>query len=293
MVSEMSTVRQATADFRKYAADYARDGAVVVRGALGERELALVERAFEQVLNDRRTATDRLDDENASGLSIAGYSVEDPAFRDVMEHTALADIASGVFGGGPVWYVGNQLLLKRGGKNQRTYWHQDSAYEPYGGAKNAVLWVTLESLAAANALEVVRGTHTGATYNVLYAADRAGGKSGAYDESVWNAPVIPDIDAERDKWDIFSTATNRGDVLVFHENSIHGGAPTFPGQTRRTLSFRMAGDDVVYTPRPPMKDRSVEEMSKRLQGARFHQAFEGLEPGEPISHGLNLRQVRS
>jgi len=80
--------------------------------------------------------------------------------------------------------------------------------------------------------------------------------------------------------------------LVFHENSIHGGAPTFPGQLRRTMSFRMAGDDVLYTPRPRMKSEKIADYYTRTLGHRYHKAFEGLSAGEPLSRGPNIRQVR-
>jgi ectoine hydroxylase-related dioxygenase (phytanoyl-CoA dioxygenase family) len=290
----MAARRGTSRDFRTYAADYQRDGVVIVRNALTAPELALVEKAFHHVLSDTGAFIERLyETDEATTIEAPGYYFDDAPFRDVMEKTRLGDIASGIFGGGPVWYVGDQLWMKRGGHAHRTIWHQDSAYEPYSGFKSAVLWVPLESLAGENVLEVVKGSHVGPTYNGSHTTGRNDEVTGIYDETVWPAPLFPDVEAHRSTWNIYSAPMARGDVLVFHENSIHGGAPTSPGQTRRTMSFRMAGDDVVYTPRPPMKDKAVDAYYKRAQGARFHNAFEGLTPGEPVGRGPNIRQVRT
>jgi hypothetical protein len=282
----MTPPRKASGTFTRYAGDYARDGVTLVKQALGEQDLTKVEKAFLHVLGRP------LADMKEPFFSVSGYFIDDPVVRDAIEDTALADIASGVFGGGPVWYVGNQLLLRQG-EADRTYWHQDTAYAPYNGSKSAVLWVTLESIALDGALEIVRGSHSGPTYNIFYSDDRAPDSVGAYYDDDWDAPLIPEIQKERDKWNIFSAATSRGDVLVFHENSVHGGAPTFAGQRRRTMSFRYAGDDVLYIPRPPMRDRETEAMAKRMQGDRYHQAFEGLKAGEPICRSPLVTQVRA
>jgi ectoine hydroxylase-related dioxygenase (phytanoyl-CoA dioxygenase family) len=273
--------------FIEYADEYAREGVVVIRQALDEHQISIIENAYAEVLK-------RAPDVPLSGnrISIAGYSVDDAEFRAIMKDTVVPDNAGGLFQGGPVWYVGDQVLCLGGSESQRTSWHQDSAYAPYAGAKNAVIWVTFESIPAANALEVVRGSHRGATYNIFFSDASRDGVQGAYDEAEWGEPVIPNIDMERDKWQIFSTATQRGDVLAFHENAIHGGGSTSAGQIRHTMSLRFAGNDVVYAPKPPMRDKHVEEMSKRMQGERYHRAFSGLKVGEPISHGANIRQVR-
>src|SRR5579862_9509184 len=110
------TTRRCEADFRQYAPAYARDGVVVVKGALEESEMCLVETAFEHLINSPLTTLFRLNSEDeGSTVEAPGYSVDDPVVRKVMEHTAVTDIASQLFGGGPVWYVGEQLWMKSGG----------------------------------------------------------------------------------------------------------------------------------------------------------------------------------
>ena len=62
---------------------------------------------------------------------------------------------------------------------------------------------------------------------------------------------IPDIDAERGKYDIRWWEMEPGDCLVFHAMIVHGapGNDT-PGARRRGLSLRYTGDDARYDPRP-------------------------------------------
>ena len=62
---------------------------------------------------------------------------------------------------------------------------------------------------------------------------------------------IPDIDADRSKYDIRWWEMEPGDCLVFHAMIVHGapGNDT-PGARRRGLSLRYTGDDARYDPRP-------------------------------------------
>ena len=62
---------------------------------------------------------------------------------------------------------------------------------------------------------------------------------------------IPDIDADRSKYDIRWWEMAPGDCLVFHAMIVHGapGNDT-PGARRRGLSLRYTGDDARYDPRP-------------------------------------------
>jgi ectoine hydroxylase-related dioxygenase (phytanoyl-CoA dioxygenase family) len=105
--------------------------------------------------------------------------------------------------------------------------------------------MALEPLEAEESLEFVRGSHRGPLY--------AGTSFDAYDEtkpyypdSDW--PRLPDIEADRDAWDIVSFRNEPGDAVLFHPSVLHGGGAA--GIRRHTLSLRFFGDDVVYSPRP-------------------------------------------
>ena len=78
-------------------------------------------------------------------------------------------------------------------------------------------------------------------------------------------PLLPDIEGDRAPWDIVSWAVEPGDLIVFHPKMLHGGAPTHPGQRRRTLTLRYFGQDAVYDPREGGAGPRVEGFHQRMQ----------------------------
>ena len=91
---------------------------------------------------------------------------------------------------------------------------------------------------------------------------------------------MPDIQADRSRWDIVSWAVTPGDLVVFHPAMLHGGAATHPGGRRRTLSLRFFGPDATYITRPgggvaPMVEGLHDQLA---DGQPFrHPAFPKLE----------------
>ena len=59
-------------------------------------------------------------------------------------------------------------------------------------------------------------------------------------------PPLPDIEAEREKWNIVSFDITPGDVIFLHPAVIHGGGPTLTNGRRRALTIRLYGDDIVF-----------------------------------------------
>lgn len=281
--------------FLHHAADFARDGVMVVRNALGGQEMALIEHAFEERLArpaETGGVTEKLfPNDKALVLSSIGNSPHHPLFAEILKSTAVADIAQGAFGGADTFYWGEQLWMKEGGNARRTSWHQDTSYLPVDGDNLAVLWIPLDSLDAINVLEVVRGSHKGPFYNASI-FDENDDTAPLYDEK--DLPRLPAIEADRSKWDIVGQDMARGDVLLFHPGCLHGGAPTFPGQRRRSMSFRFFDDSAIFSPRPPIKGGHAnagtrDEVSKENNYA----GFEALQPGEPACRSAAFPKVRS
>jgi ectoine hydroxylase-related dioxygenase (phytanoyl-CoA dioxygenase family) len=95
-------------------------------------------------------------------------------------------------------------------------------------------------------------------------------------------PRLPNIEAERSRWDIVSWAVAPGDVLVFHPGVLHGGAPTHVGTRRRTLSLRFFGTDAVYALRPGMS--ASNRPADDPEGSVFRRAAAALAPGDALRH---------
>jgi ectoine hydroxylase-related dioxygenase (phytanoyl-CoA dioxygenase family) len=71
-----------------------------------------------------------------------------------------------------------------------------------------------------------------------------------YDYAGAGFEPVPDIDAERDRFDIRSYDLAPGDALVFNFLTLHGAPANMTPGRRRGFSTRWLGDDVTYSKRP-------------------------------------------
>jgi hypothetical protein len=167
-------------------------------------------------------------------------------YRPMLEASPIPEICARLWGTQDVWFMYEQVFLKEGGETRRTPWHQDASYLPVGGLDTAVAWITFDPLSQADSLEFVKRSHTGVLYNgsrFELGDDTAPLYAGS------QMPRLPDIEAERDQWDIVSWPVTPGDLIVFDFATMHGGAATHPGQRRRTLTLRFFGERSVYAPK--------------------------------------------
>jgi len=174
-----------------------------------------------------------------------------PEYQMLLERSPIVDVVADVMESERLWLFYEQIFIKKppeadAGEARRTPWHQDSTYwitRPTD-RQQCAFWITLDDTPIEESLEYVKGSHLGPTY--------AGTSFDYTDETKAFQPgyePIPDIEADRDSFDIVSFAIERGDVLMFHPNMLHGGGAGKTGKGRRTLSIRFFGDDVTYEPR--------------------------------------------
>ncbi|MEO5902315.1 MAG: phytanoyl-CoA dioxygenase family protein, partial [Ilumatobacteraceae bacterium] len=247
---------------------FREDGAIVVRDVLDPAALALAEAAFRWSIDNPGPAASR----PFEGIEGSFYqdlcNPEAPRnehYARMLRETGLRELISTLWDDPQVWFMYEQVFLKTGGENRRTPWHQDAPYLSVEGNHLAVVWITFEHVAKEDSLEFVRGSHRQTLYNTS-AFD-------ANDETVplyEGLPRLPDIEADRDSFDIISWDIDPGDILVFHPAMLHGGAPTHPGGKRSTLTLRFFGRDAVYVQRP---GNGVAPMVEGLH--------ERLRPGQP------------
>ena len=258
---------------------FRKDGVVCVRNALDRNALAMAQAAFDWSLANPSPAANRYGGGEGTFYQDLANPKAPAAYRVLLERSNAADIAAALWGSDDVWFMYEQVFLKEGGENRRTPWHQDSSYLPIDGSEIAVMWISFDAVAKADSLEFVRGSHLGTMYD--------GSRFDPNDDTApiygdGSLPRLPNIEAERDRWDIVSWGVEPGDVLVFHPGMLHGGAATHRGTRRRTLSLRFFGDDVVYAARPGMsgKRRPVDDPEASV----FARAAAALSPGDPLRH---------
>ena len=199
-------------------------------------------------------------------------------YQRLLEESCAPDVVAELWDSPDVWFMYEQVFLKEGGESRRTPWHQDSSYLPIAGEKIAVMWITFEPAAKQDSLEFVRGSHRATLYD--------GSRFDPNDDTApiyGTLPRLPNIEADRSKWNILSWAVEPGDVLIFHPAMLHGGAPTHAGRRRSTLSLRFFGENAIYSPLPGSQ-RVGDSDDPRRPGSPFQDMQRTLKRGDQFRH---------
>jgi len=222
-------------------AQYARDGVTVVRGALSATEAETARAAIEEVLTrpgPLAIVASRDDD--------PGRFVEDfrrwqdvPAIEALARHSHVPRLAAGLLAAmtpqsatGAVRFYHDHVLVKEGGTRQRTAWHQDQPYYNVDGP-GVSAWIPVDPVPEAGCLELLAGTHRGPW---LMPRTFLTGEARWFPEG--SLAELPDIEADRDAFDIRRFDLAPGDAIFFDFLTVHG-APGFPfAGRRRVLSLR-------------------------------------------------------
>jgi hypothetical protein len=257
------------------------DGAIHVPGALDETSMRLARDAYQWSLCHPSRNSAQF--QGTPGAPSKFYQdLLNPnvlvGYQKLLDESCAPDVVAELWDSPDVWFMYEQVFLKEGGESRRTPWHQDSSYLPIAGEQIAVMWITFEPVAKEDSLELVRGSHRG----VLYDGSR-------FDPNDDTAPIygtlprLPNIEANRGKWDIVSWAIERGDVLIFHPAMLHGGAATHQKRRRSTLSLRFFGNDAIYSPLPGTERVGDSDDPKR-PGSPFQDMQRTLKKGDPFRH---------
>ncbi|MGO4169558.1 phytanoyl-CoA dioxygenase family protein [Novosphingobium sp. YAF33] len=285
-MADVSEVKTSLGERDGFAERFFRDGLLIVENAFSEADMALIEAAWQGNFDNPSALAQHLYAESG-GTFI--QSVEDssgkPAFAAMFRDTPVIDIARDAFGSGGVWYFHDQLFFKQGAVDKpvrRTPWHQDTPYHPIDGSKFVVFWIPLQDIAPEYALEVVRGSHTETLYNGSY-FDPSDDTLPVYDEK--EMPRLPDVEANRDAWDIVTCGMRRGDPADLPSQ--------LPARRRLHRGWRYPPQPVAadagrrHRPcRPPRPRRRIahREQHRRRRGrtGRPHQEVTAGNPGKRV-----------
>jgi ectoine hydroxylase-related dioxygenase (phytanoyl-CoA dioxygenase family) len=270
----------------------ARDGVVCIRQGFDADEMRRIEDAFEWTMaHPGPGASKRYTDEPGTFYETTGHSWDEPPYKAIFEHTRVRELVSGLYAGRPAWYLGEQLFYKHGDAVRRTPWHQDLSYLNFRGDSVIGIWISLGDLPKAACLEFVRGSHRGPLYNGASYIDPADDTHPLYPDSTM--PRLPAVEKERDRWDILSWDLTRGDLLVFHLGTLHGGGGTVPGVTRKSLTLRFFSDDAVWTEPLPAPDPEAFSVKRNKAWAESGKRGPSVSvvPGEPMHRSGRFRSL--
>jgi ectoine hydroxylase-related dioxygenase (phytanoyl-CoA dioxygenase family) len=251
--------------------EFRTHGATVVRGLFSPDEVALVERGIERNLAEPGPLF-----KVASTDADPGKFVEDfcnwqriDEFRTIAFESKAADVAGALMGSSEVRLYHDHMLVKEPGTQQHTPWHQDQPYYNVDGFDNCSMWMPVDPVAPESTLEFLAGSHRQGWLMPRTFMDN---------QAKWfpegTLAELPNIEANRENFDIMGWALEPGDAVFFHMLTLHH-AYGVPGKNRRrAFSLRFLGDDVTHAP--------------RLWVTSPH--FEGLEndlaAGAPMDHPL-------
>ena len=194
------------------ATSFWEDGVVVARGVLSESWVALVAAGIERNLRNPGPNGHRhfAGTPRAFFDDYCNYEAV-PEYRMLTEWSPLAPLVAAVLDTERLWLFYDQIFVKDAGEGvaRRAPWHQDTTYWITGGRKLAGAWITLDPTPAEESLEFVRGSHLGPTY--AGSAFDPDDDTRPYSDPSEGRPRIPDIQADRDGFDIVSFDTRPGD----------------------------------------------------------------------------------
>ncbi len=231
--------------------DFARDGAIVLRGIIDSTWRARLEAAVERDIAKPGPYYHGYETEDGKGRFHGNLRLweHDPDFRDYCLKSSLPRIAAQLLGADKVNLLYDQLFVKEPHTGNRTRWHNDQPYWPISGWQVVSFWLALDPTTAENgAMEFVAGSHKWGRWFQPEAFGRTAGH-GDYERNPDYEPM-PDIEAARDDYEIVSWDLEPGDLYVFHGLTVHGaGGNERADLRRRGYTVRYTGDDVRYSTR--------------------------------------------
>ena len=229
--------------------DFQRDGAVVLRGALDDRWLALLADGVEyNRLHPSAWAhwyTDAGPRPSGSGRDYVTWPNVD-AYRQVAFDSGLAEVAGQLMRSDTVRFFHDHVLVKEPGAVEPTPWHHDDPYYCVDGMQNVSMWIALDPVPASSGLQFIAGSHL---WNRRFVPRRFIDQT-PYGPADERFELLPDADELVAGQRLIGWDVEPGDVIAFHYRTLHGAPGNQSTTRRRAVSLRWLGDDARFGVRP-------------------------------------------
>jgi ectoine hydroxylase-related dioxygenase (phytanoyl-CoA dioxygenase family) len=244
---------------------FARDGAVLVKGALTAGQVARLAQGIDENLAAPSPRAIVASEPNDPGRFVEDFRCwqDNPHYRDILSTSRLGEIAAQLMGSRTARLHHDHMLTKLAGTRQATPWHQDQPYYNISGRQNVSFWIPVDPVPRDASLEFVAGSHLGPWLMPRSFMDK---------QARWfregTLADLPDIDADREAHNILGWAIEPGDAVAFHMLTLHSA----PGSAtlRRVFSARFVGDDARHVVREWKTSPDFPGLSKTLpDGAHF------------------------
>ena len=165
-------------------------------------------------------------------------------YKDFLYKSEIANIASQLMNSKKVNIFHEHVLIKESGAKKKTPWHQDQSYYCVEGRQNVSFWIPLDKVDKNTSPEFIAKSHK---WNQKFLPTKFFGNSYKHIDKEFKK--IPDIDKNRDNYEIISYNLKPGDLIAFNFATVHGAPGNKTNNRRRAFSARFTGDDARYIKR--------------------------------------------
>ena len=165
-------------------------------------------------------------------------------YKDFFFNSNIGKIAGQLMQSQKVNIFHEHVLIKEPGATKETPWHQDQSYYCVNGKDNCSLWIPLDSVSKNICPEFIRSSHK---WDKQFLPTKFFGES--YKKQDNEFEKIPDIDKNKNSYDIVSWSLDPGDLIAFNFSTVHGAPGNNSPNRRRAFSARFTGNDATYAKR--------------------------------------------
>lgn len=259
---------------------YATDGVVCLRGLISDEWIAQLRDAVDHNManpSERGRLWNRSDAGHTTFYDSQCWRTNETYRRFALE-SPMAEAAGRVMGVSAVNFFFDAIFVRSTGTQFRTPFHQDEPFWSVEGFDCSSAWMPLDAVEQRSSLEFVRGSHR---WTDRYKQQNFGELTGDERDQVVldtdDAIAFPDIEGDRDSFDIMSWDMEPGDVAIFNARMIHGGSGLLADdRALRVFNTQWLGDDVRVNFRPEGMDPDHSQVMAEV----------GLQPGDRVGGEL-------
>ena len=230
---------------------YNQDGVIFISQAVDQEWVIRMQAVIDAQLNKpSKWANDANPGQKTNRLFTDRYQwCENPEINAYLFKSGVARLAGQAMQRNQVRFYFDHLLVKEPGTTAPTPWHQDVPYWPFMGKQICSVWLALTDVTIEqSAMEFVRGSHADGKY---YRPELFGARENhpASWATAGDGEKVPDIESDRESFDIVGWDMKAGDAVLFSAWTLHW-APgnSSPTQRRAAISTRWLGDDAIWFP---------------------------------------------
>ncbi len=229
---------------------FSRDGVVILRNMFSADWIRLLKAGIARNLAEHGERT-RIWDRSSDGK----YTLYDSdnwgridEYRKFVFESSIRVIASRLLNTSKVNFFFEAVFIRSDGVQFKTPWHQDEPYWSVEGFDTVSIWMPLMDVKKKSALSFVPGSHR---WDKKFKQQDFGELNPDNQNDVYKVKFdsswepMPDIDSDREKFNVVSWDMSAGDCVAFNGRIIHGGSGQLEsGKELQVFNTQWLGDDV-------------------------------------------------